>query len=385
MRHSSIVADQGKLEQLKCEWLDASMADRHGGKKGTGWKYYVIYCVYVRGVNPLPDPRDDSWETGLVYETILEDMAVWIASEQPYGNYVNRDSIAKYVSGARGVARKFYRIKLGLGAEQSRIRDVLKGYARSVDQPPPKEREGCPPQALAEGMQKLQPGQNWRAALTFGFSALARGCEFSLDDSRGEVFDSSQHLTPDDVATFMEEGTRCAEVRMRKRKDLRVLRGKQSRVVIAGGSGGWFDPVEELMEWIRVRRAAGLPDDGPLFCHMDGSSFTVAEVRAMVKLVMESAGLDPGLFGAHSLRIGGATAALAAGVPPTMIRLMGRWSSDIYEIYCRLSRQSAVRFGRAMAAATVTSGATAFHREHFEMLPSELTEARRFVGAWDVD
>ena len=62
----------------------------------------------------------------------------------------------------------------------------------------------------------------------------------------------------------------------------------------------------------------------------------------MVKLVMEAAGLDPSLFGAHSLRIGGATAALAAGVSPSMIRLMGRWASDIYEIYCRMSRQSAV-------------------------------------------
>ena len=56
---------------------------------------------------------------------------------------------------------------------------------------------------------------------------------------------------------------------------------------------------------------------------------------------MAALGLDPARFGAHSLRIGGATAALAAGVPPSLIRVLGRWSSDIYQIYCRLSAEAA--------------------------------------------
>jgi hypothetical protein len=62
---------------------------------------------------------------------------------------------------------------------------------------------------------------------------------------------------------------------------------------------------------------------------------------------MASIGLDPArfAFGAHSLRIGGATAAPAAGVQPTLIRVLGRWSSDIYEIYCRLSLEAAVGMG----------------------------------------
>ena len=54
---------------------------------------------------------------------------------------------------------------------------------------------------------------------------------------------------------------------------------------------------------------------------------------------MQAAGRPPALYGANSLRIGGATAALAAGVTPELIRLIGRWSSDVYEIYCRLSAQ----------------------------------------------
>jgi hypothetical protein len=65
-------------------------------------------------------------------------------------------------------------------------------------------------------------------------------------------------------------------------------------------------------------------------------------------------GCDPALFGAHSLRIGGATAALAAGVDPAIIRCLGRWSSDVYEIYMRLSRETATRVSVAVAS-------TAFH------------------------
>lgn len=66
----------------------------------------------------------------------------------------------------------------------------------------------------------------------------------------------------------------------------------------------------------------------------------MSEVRVKVKQCMEAVGEDPRCYGAHSLRIGAATAALAAGVAPQQIRALGRWSSDVYEIYCRLSLHS---------------------------------------------
>ena len=76
--------------------------------------------------------------------------------------------------------------------------------------------------------------------------------------------------------------------------------------------------------------------------------------------------------------VGGATAALAAGVSPQLIRLMGRWSSDVYEIYCRMSASSALGVGLAISsAASVQPLAEAFHEEHFELLESELDTFRR--------
>jgi hypothetical protein len=219
----------------------------------------------------------------------------------------------------------------------------------------------------------------WRAALSFGEAALARGCEFALDAGRREVFQVSEHMVPADVAFFDRGGVRHARVRMRKRKDLRVLRGKQVEVVLAGGSGVYLEPVVALEAWLARRRELGIPEGRPLFCHDDGTAITVAQVRAQVKAVMASAGRDPARYGAHSLRIGGATAAFAAGVSPSVIRLMGRWSSDIYEIYCRMSLESALGVGQAIASALVTSieSDAGFHTESLEYMPDEIRSMRR--------
>ena len=84
---------------------------------------------------------------------------------------------------------------------------------------------------------------------------------------------------------------------------------------------------------------------------------------------MSAAGRSADAFGAHSLRIGGATAALAAGVPPQLIRLMGRWSSDVYELYTRMSTQAALSVGEAISSAVVTPTADAFHAEHLGATP----------------
>ena len=218
----------------------------------------------------------------------------------------------------------------------------------------------------------------WEAALQVTLAALARGCEVALEGA--EEFEESEHVTPEDVKWFWEGDVMCARIRWRKRKDLRVLRGKQSEVILAGG-GSVIDPVLALRTWMKRRAALGLPSKGPLFCHENGTALTVAQVRDMVKQVAKAAGRDPSLYGAHSLRIGGATAALAAGVAPSLIRLMGRWSSDLYEIYTRMSLQAALQVGRALTSTEVNTFEGGFHEEHLELLPTEVARLRGDGGA----
>ena len=362
------------IADAKQRFLNAANADGRGGTSSVGVRYWLTYATHVLGISPIM-PQDASPAMRRFYEGKLEDMCIWIALFRPgSARGANADTIGKYASQARAWHFRWYGT-LGMGSAQSRISDLMRGMARTMDMPPPRVRHGIEPVVLARGLARLdcEPVM-WRAALGFGQAVLARACEFALDDSRREQFEASQHITPDDVTFFFDSaGVQHARIRMRKRKDLRVLRGKQALVVLAGG-GSHYDPVQWLVCWLRRRAEMGLPSDGPIFCHPSGASITTSEVRAMVREVAALGGhAFPALLGGHSLRIGGATAALAAGVPPQLIRLMGRWCSDVYEVYCRMSQEAAVGVGRAVTSADVTTlEGVGFRHDHLELLPHEL-------------
>ena len=64
-------------------------------------------------------------------------------------------------------------------------------------------------------------------------------------------------------------------------------------------------------------------------------------------------GEDPLHFGAHSLRIGGATALFASGAGPLHIRTMGRWSSDCYRLYVRACFEQTLAWTRKLGSQSV--------------------------------
>ena len=55
---------------------------------------------------------------------------------------------------------------------------------------------------------------------------------------------------------------------------------------------------------------------------------------------------------------------------------LGRWSSDIYEIYCRMSLQAALGVGRSIASQRVDSFESGFRTESLEMLTHEVDVIR---------
>ena len=211
----------------------------------------------------------------------------------------------------------------------------------------------------------------WRACLSLMLLGMLRGAEVGLDDSNQEFFEESQHVTRNDVMFSHKNGTVMAAVRMRKRKDLRMLRGKHDVVYVCECAHGHVDAVTELSRWVAAH-AEKWPAQHALFVSGDGKMISTSVIRGKVKRLMHGIGLDPALYGAHSLRIGGATAALAAGVPPNLIRLMGRWSSEVYEIYCRMSLEAALRVSTQIATADVTVTERRFAFEELELLPEEI-------------
>ena len=103
------------------------------------------------------------------------------------------------------------------------------------------------------------------------------------------------------------------------------LSGKTVPLIIGAG-GTYVDAVAEMANLARVDPVSDAEAPlTPMFRQEGGAALTTRRVREWTAALVASIGLDPSQFGAHSYRIGGATALFAAGAEPTIIRTMGRW------------------------------------------------------------
>ena len=341
-------------------------------------------------------------------EAFLMDFALWLVLSKPTGRSISVDTAAKYISTVKAWhLRRFHR-RIGADLELAGLKDMLKGMRRELGVPPKKVRYGsvwnaahkCAAvrtQDLAKAMSTayapLAPGVgndterlnrlNKKAALATAFCGLLRAAEMALQP--GETWHPELNLSRADVKFYYDEyGALYVVLMMRPCKNGKYLRGKTVPIVLAGG-GTLIDPVSALWE---LYAGDPVPDAvehvTPLFrlrSRGTTGSLTVDQVRIEVKTLMSSLGLDPARFGAHSLRIGGATAAAAAGVPPSVIRVMGRWNSDIFEIYTRLTQQAAARMTGVIGSTPFDDlERGAFHTEELEMLPSEMDVAPELDG-----
>ena len=348
----------GELESLRCVrgqttqvrsavrqmYLDAATADRSGGAKTTGVRWWLKFCLYGRSVSPVTQLHANSFFADkLAAEQLLMDFVLWLATCRPSGKPVSAKSIAKYVGQVRAWHLRTQCTHLCGDLDYSRLRDVLRGVERLIAQPQRMRRFGVRTQDLSLAIAlhvntSTSEGSMWAAALATAFCGLLRGCEFGLQD--GESFEPARHLTRADCRfRSSPDGTLYMVLTIRPAKK---GPGQQKTVPLLIAAGGTLlDPVRAMQRYIALSPVSAMAEvSTPLF-HSRGQAITVRETRRLVQELMRRLGLDPRRYGAHSLRIGGATAALAAGMSPSTIRAAGRWSSEVYSIYCRLSRQSA--------------------------------------------
>ena len=106
--------------------------------------------------------------------------------------------------------------------------------------------------------------------------------------------------------------------------------------VFLGFTGGPLCPVTALGNYLRVRP----PGPGPLFVSADGRPVSRATFVTGVRVALSSARVDSEGYTGHSFRVSAAMVAARVGIPTHLIKAMGRWSSDAFMVYLRLSLET---------------------------------------------
>ena len=360
-------SSKGSWDEAIAKYIDLSYHDGKGGDKSTAVRHWRRFCAeeaadgsFVRALEATATRAEKLDEEYLVMR-----FACWLVVERG----VLPSTAEGYVSTVQAWHARRFGCRLCGGMPMMRLKALYKGMVTAQGGVRPKrKRLGLKPRQLARMMARLLGGKsaleaNWRACLATGFCGLLRGAELGV--ASGEAWAAETCLSRADVSLRRNGGSEEAVLMTRPRKQgaRKTQQGKQVPLLLVGG-GRFLDPVKALKELFERdpvpehERAAT-----PLFRGMDGKAFSTARVRGVVKKLVELDGGDAKLYGAHSLRIGGATAALAAGVSALVIKAMGRWGSDVFEIYAHLSDVAARAFGRKVSSVDYEEVPGAYYSE----------------------
>ena len=96
-------------------------------------------------------------------------------------------------------------------------------------------------------------------------------------------------------------------------------------------------PVQSLLEHFALRGEQG----GAIFITKGGLPVTREAFAWQLSEAIRLCGLDPARYKGHSFRIGAASYAAGQGMSDSQIRIMGRWRSNAFHKYVRVSSMSA--------------------------------------------
>ena len=333
------------LVELGMKW---SSAKGDGGASTTGVRAWYEYWK-AEGQSPdRPlDPASPIWV--LLRE---ETHAMQFCCSLVHNRGIAARSVASYFSQVQSWHKRKHGLKLAAGLKLERLPEMLKGLRRHLGDAPQKIRRGVASQQLRAGMDALLDPRipehaNIRAALALAFQGLMRSAEYSINP--GTRWRHDFHLSRADIKRL---DSKLLVLMMHPCKNMHHIGGKTCPLVVGSG-GTYIDAVAEMQNLFDVD-ATRNKEDTPLFRHPeDNSSITTDEILNWIKRIMIAVGENPVEFGTHSLRIGGATALFAAGADPTIIRTMGRWSSDLYKLYVRACFEKSMEWSRVAGSTPV--------------------------------
>ena len=343
--------------------MSASVASGDMGYNSTGVRAWRHVCESEHTPSDRPiDPLSPLW-----VKLQEERLAMRFVCALVKDRGVAVGTAACYFGQVQGWHAKEHGVKLAAGIKLSRLPAMLKGLRRIVGEAPRVVRRGIAPGALRKAMDLLlNPAvpahANIRAALATALQGLLRSAEYACD--AGVKWNPLKHLSRAEI-------TECSEERlvlmMLPCKNMRHLTGKTVPLIIGAG-GQLIDAVAEVRNMLAVDPVSPqLAKSTPLFRDpASNEPLRTSHVRDIVRGMMSAVGeTTPTDFGTHSLRIGGATALFAAGADETVIRTMGRWSSDCYRLYVRACFETTLKWSRLAGSTQVHDLAGEFDEVDF--------------------
>ena len=334
---------------------DASCADGAGNAGHTAvrhWGRFTVLGLHVNMRRTL-DPMTTSLERKLQEVDLVDAFAWWLV--QHVG--VNSETAWSYVCTVNAWHDRSFGIGLAGGMSLQRVKGMIEGWQRLQGAPVARRvRYGVRPRRLRDAISRMRPGSdplhaNVAACMEVALVALARMGE--LVPGRGAWSALIQPSRADVDFDFDAAGVlRGCTIHICNIKARGAERFRRLPVYLPA-SGRYLSPARSL--WFLVYVIDPVPDvlraSTPLFRDPSGRVLSVASIRMWLRFGLVGIGLDASLYGAHSLRIGGATAMAFLGAPREVIMAAGRWRSDAYLRYVRSARGEATRYAAGVAGA----------------------------------
>jgi len=156
------------------------------------------------------------------------------------------------------------------------------------------------------------------------------------------AFDSRIHLAWGDVAVSDTVPPSVVRVHLKRSKCDQFGKGVD---IFLGYTSSEVCPILEILCYVGVSG----PASGPFFLFEDGAPLTKAVFIARVWAALITLGLNCQNYAGHSFCIGVATAVVQAELEDSVIRSLGRWSSDAFLRYICIPRDQLANYSRALA------------------------------------
>ena len=338
----------------------ASVSIKRAAAQDSHWRQWERYCQAL-GIDPYLETQADKLSFLEVFAIRLRrgDLS---SSGQPVHSRTVEDYLRTVGEEIASMGTQNPRLDLA-GNVVPRIKQLQSNWTKQ--DPPPERVKPIPLQLVRHVVNRLDftnPFQAAKAdALIIGFFYMLHPGEHTWDSTNHHPFrfcDASFSLGDNPASNGVTISDADLEAATRVFLNFTTQKNGEKDEAITHGdtSDPILSPVAAVRRRVRHLRLHHAPAETPLYTVFlpDGttknilSSYLTQELRYSCSQLSDVLGISPREVSARALRAGGAMALIRAKIDPSLVKLMGRWKSDIMLRYLHRSALHTADFAAAM-------------------------------------